>query len=455
MRSGTEVLAPANGRISFVKKTLSGAGRELGLEVTGGGGQKFTIVFLHLSKILVDAGNVVQGQPIAKSGASGGGVESGFPAHLHFHMWSGTRSLDSHTRAMERLVLGTNSTDFREYNGSNGELNHSAIGGRYWFSNNVRVTSSLDGFDSDDLRQDFSPETSNGNFDDADCSSIAGWAWDSGLPASPVNVDIYDGDLLINTVSADEYRTDLFAAGIGNGYHGFNLYTPQQLKNGQVHTVRVFYAGTNVELPNSSRNLTCSGPPTPAPVFNGYFDEANCRKFYGWAWDQNRPNDPISVDVYDGNTRIGTVSANEYRADLEGTFGNGFHAFNFSPHASLKDGQNHTIHFKYSGTSTELNFSPRVFNSNACGPVTCPTSVGQGTGGLELEAFRNAYSDGGGHAALGCPTATVRFDGFTSMNGTISHYQATANGDIEYHTNGPNGGQAFAWSVPFSLVGSN
>jgi hypothetical protein len=36
----------------------------------------------------------------------------------------------------------------------------------------------------------------------------------------------------------------------------------------------------------------------------------------GWAWDANHPNTSINVDVYDGNTLIATVAANQFRQDL-------------------------------------------------------------------------------------------------------------------------------------------
>ena len=78
----------------------------------------------------------------------------------------------------------------------------------------------------------------------------------------------------------------------------------------------------------------------------------------------------------------------------------------------------------------------------------CPIATGQGTSGSELTAFQNAYNTGGGQSVLGCATSNVG-TGFTSFPGTTSHYQRTANGDIEYHTNGSRAGQAFA--VPTSF----
>ena len=80
----------------------------------------------------------------------------------------------------------------------------------------------------------------------------------------------------------------------------------------------------------------------------------------------------------------------------------------------------------------------------------CSVTVGQGTSGAESTAFQNAYNAGGGQSVLGCATAAVRFDGFTSFAGTIGHFQTLANGEIDYLVNGSRAGQAFAMTTPFA-----
>ena len=48
-----------------------------------------------------------------------------------------------------------------------------------------------------------------GFLDVADCSSIVGWAWDSTQPNASLNIDLYDGATLIETVAANLYRGDI------------------------------------------------------------------------------------------------------------------------------------------------------------------------------------------------------------------------------------------------------
>jgi hypothetical protein len=64
-----------------------------------------------------------------------------------------------------------------------------------------------------------------GYHDGSGCDKIYGWAWDSSQPNSHVNVNIWDGQNYIATVSANEFRQDLLNAGIGNGDHAFNFET--------------------------------------------------------------------------------------------------------------------------------------------------------------------------------------------------------------------------------------
>jgi hypothetical protein len=94
-----------------------------------------------------------------------------------------------------------------------------------------------------------------GKLDLANGEQIAGWAWDRNRPDATISVDIFDGDKKLETVSADAFRDDLAKANIGDGKHAFSHPTPESLKDGNLHTVRVVASGTNVELEGSPTTL--------------------------------------------------------------------------------------------------------------------------------------------------------------------------------------------------------
>lgn len=94
-----------------------------------------------------------------------------------------------------------------------------------------------------------------------------------------------------------------------------------------------------------------------SPSYEGYLETANCRSISGWAWNANRPNQPMYVLLKDGSQTDDVLLANIYRADLQAAGkGNGQHAFSITP--GYNDGQWHTIHTQFSGNGNELTWSP-------------------------------------------------------------------------------------------------
>jgi hypothetical protein len=112
------------------------------------------------------------------------------------------------------------------------------------------------------------PPTCNGlegHFDNGSCDYISGWVYSSSAPNTVLNIDIYDGSTLIQSnIPADLFRQDLVDAGKGNGIHGFNIATPNVLKDGQSHSVTLKVAGCTYSLINSPRTISgCTGGCTP------------------------------------------------------------------------------------------------------------------------------------------------------------------------------------------------
>ena len=116
---------------------------------------------------------------------------------------------------------------------------------------------------------------------------------------------------------------------------------------------------------------------TAPPAYGGYHEGIACYSTFGWAWDANRPTTPITVDVYDGSTLIGSATANLFRQDLlNAGIGDGRHGFGFNLPASVRNGAAHTITVKFGGTSTNLSTTPKSIN---CRSLSI-TKSGTGTG---------------------------------------------------------------------------
>ncbi|MBI4707182.1 MAG: hypothetical protein HY761_04590 [Candidatus Omnitrophica bacterium] len=109
--------------------------------------------------------------------------------------------------------------------------------------------------------------------------------------------------------------------------------------------------------------VAASPPPTQ---YEGWIDSADCDVIRGWAWDKNKPDRAINVNIYDGNTKLDTIQANEFRKDLlNAGKGNGNHAFNYSIPSSFKRNGSHNIYVKYSQSDTNLHGSPKTITCNA------------------------------------------------------------------------------------------
>jgi hypothetical protein len=190
-----------------------------------------------------------------------------------------------------------------------------------------------------------------GSLDQASYQAISGWAWDKEQPNAPVQVEIYDGDRLVSTVKADEFREDLVKEGIGKGKHAFGLRNPSIVESGKSHSIWAKISGTDIKLGEEPLPLTGD----PPPPHQGSLEQASLKTISGWAWDRNQPNISVGVDIYDGEVLLGTVKADLLRDDLakEG-IGDGKHAFQFDTPASLNDGKSHSIRATISGTKFKL-----------------------------------------------------------------------------------------------------
>jgi uncharacterized protein with LGFP repeats len=160
---------------------------------------------------------------------------------------------------------------------------------------------------------------------------------------------------------------------------------------------------------------------------------------------------PVGVNYSTSNgTAIAGSDYNSANGTLNFATGETSKTFNVSIIDETNSEVNETINLGLSNPTGGATLgSPGTAVLTIADNDSCTYSIGQGTTNPELTAFQNAYTAGGGEAVLGCATASVRLDGFTSFTNTIGHYQTTANGRIEYLSNGNSQGQAFSMLTPF------
>lgn len=101
----------------------------------------------------------------------------------------------------------------------------------------VRVANTMFALPAAETSEDLPGPLSRGAVDQAFGLTIKGWCWtplDAGRVLSVTA--LLDGQP-VATASAGEFRADLAAAGIGDGYHGFVIRLPPALADGTVRTI--------------------------------------------------------------------------------------------------------------------------------------------------------------------------------------------------------------------------
>ena len=204
-------------------------------------------------------------------------------------------------------------------------------------SNNSLFLSAEQGEKSETFFLEYSKAASSstqptGFLDEVSSNIIGGWAWNSSIPDTPINIHIYIRDS--NGISieafqmlADEYRADLAELGYGNGYHGFTYEVNWVTYPPGEYTVTVYLIGGN--------NPMASGSPKTytVSIAEGNVDTLDSSRITGWAWKPDAPNESIDTHVYirrtNGTSVVANVlKANIYRSDLENAgYGDGYHGF--------------------------------------------------------------------------------------------------------------------------------
>lgn len=124
------------------------------------------------------------------------------------------------------------------------------------------------------------------------------------------------------------------------------------------HKRRIRLDGTIKLTTNNTNAGSDNGPATsPGAEYVGHIEAADCYAIRGWVADRNRPNTSISVSLYDGDTLIDTLLANQPRSDVNAYLGDeGPHGFIIPIPASLKNDADHSLSVKFETSNIALGF---------------------------------------------------------------------------------------------------
>jgi len=173
-----------------------------------------------------------------------------------------------------------------------------------------------------------------GHIDTMVQARLHGWAWD-GVSDESCLVEIFLDKRKIGSCSADGFRADLLAAGVGNGSHGFEFALPAAVFDGRSHVVHagVRVGGKLVLLKGSALEVLLP----PADAIAGDVTLESDGLLHGWVRDARAPAQGcrLRVDI-DGHT-VAQVSAGGAGPHAAG------HGFEVVLPNSWCDGQPHRV----------------------------------------------------------------------------------------------------------------
>jgi hypothetical protein len=157
------------------------------------------------------------------------------------------------------------------------------------------------------------------SLDKADTIEIVGWVFDPTNSRDHLEVQIREGDKVVATVKADEFRQDVRDAGIGDGHCGFHF---------DIATLAVDQSSANFDLFADGKKLNqlpifikieVQVHSTQAGALENYkvqVDSNSPGKILGWAIDDSRLAHKPHIECKLGDLTLGTCVADTFREDL-------------------------------------------------------------------------------------------------------------------------------------------
>jgi hypothetical protein len=183
----------------------------------------------------------------------------------------------------------------------------------------------------DKISQKFKGESFKYSLDQANSNEIVGWVFDSKRSSDHLQVQLREGDKVVATVKADEFRQDLLDAGIGSGHCGFHF---------DIQTLAVDHSEAYFDLFTDGKKLnqlpifikmelqTLPQQTVTLEHYKVQVDSNSPGKILGWAIDDSRLAHKPHIECKRGELSLGTCVADIFRDDLaKAGIGDGKHAF--------------------------------------------------------------------------------------------------------------------------------
>ena len=198
-----------------------------------------------------------------------------------------------------------------------------------------------------------------GHVDATDQPMVQGWAVNLSDRGKRVDVDVRLGGRPIGATTAEMLREDLRNLGLSDGRSGFRIDFPSGFARKAPTEVRVFVAGTEMELIDSPYTVPA------VPPMMGYFDAVEGPFAGGWAVNMHDPGSPLAIEAVCEGEVIGAGAAKLFRGDVEASgLPTPWCGFRFTLDKPLGALVGKDISLRVAGTDLVLGGSPRQISRN-------------------------------------------------------------------------------------------
>lgn len=187
-----------------------------------------------------------------------------------------------------------------------------------------------------------------GKIDDINETGVVGWVYSLEDKDSKIEVEIYDGSILLGSVETSILRSDVNKSFNLTGPHGFHFYFQEYLFDDTAHHIRVVYKGETLNRKQSlqfpitlaAKNIAQIAPATR---YEGCIDSISTERIIGWACDRLNPTAPLHISIYVDDKLVGETYANRFAARLRSGQRDGHHVFFLDLPVSLMNGRGRTV----------------------------------------------------------------------------------------------------------------
>jgi hypothetical protein len=191
----------------------------------------------------------------------------------------------------------------------------------------------------DKISQKFKGDSFKYSLDQANSNEIVGWVFDSKRSSEHLQVQLREGDNVVATVKADEFRQDLLDAGIGTGHCGFHFDIQKLSVDHSEGYFDLFTDGKKLNQLPIFIKIKVQIPPQKTVTLEHYkvqIENTRPGEIFGWAIDGSRKAHKPHIECKLGELTLGGCVANIFRNDLaKAGIGDGKHAFTINYDVAL------------------------------------------------------------------------------------------------------------------------